>query len=257
MKQNIFLSATLILGLFATSCQKEKSNEQGSQPTTNSSRVKTYTEAITSSFGNSTTTYNLSYDNSGRISSMVSASAPGDKFVFSYPSNTSYTMEIFANGLLTIHENFFLNADSFVDSSFQYNDTQDTTTEKYSYNANKQLVQIKEYEYTKATGGILYNTTKYFYDADGNLARTEDTEDNVHLYEYYSNLVYTQPLNIAPMSIATAKKANLVKKHTLMSGGFTEMTAEFTYTFDNKDRISTEKATLSDGSVVTKTYTYF
>jgi hypothetical protein len=258
MKQNFLLVAVTILGILFSSCQKEDSDDQNSgSGNNNGDLVKTYTEAISSPSIKSSITYNLSYDNNGRIISMISASSPGNKFVFSYPSNTTHSMDIYANGAITIHEDFFLNANFFVDSTFQYNDTQDTTTEKYTYNINKQVTQIKEYEYSKRTGSILSNTTKYSYDADGNITRQEDTDKNVHTFEYYSNLSYVQPLIMGTPTLVSNKKANLVKKHTFTSNGFTVASAQLTYTFDNKDRISTEKATLADGSTVTKTYTYF
>lgn len=166
-------------------------------------------------------------------------------------------MDIYANASISIHQDFFLNADSFIDSSFQYNDEEDTSTQKYIYNASKQLLRIKEYEYSKSTGAVLYNTTQYSYDANGNIIKTEDAYGDVHLYEYHTNLSYVQPLLQGPSTSAANKKVNLVKKHTLVSSGVTMASANLTYTFDDKDRISTEKATLTDGTIITKTYTYF
>jgi YD repeat-containing protein len=257
MKLNLNLLPLLTALFLLLSCQKELGQE-GTAGINNSHRVKTYTEAITSSsLGNSITTYNLSYDNSGRVTSIVSASSPGDKFVYAFPSATKFTMDLYNGGVLSIHEDFFLNSDFFVDSTFQYNNTKDSTTEKYIYNASKQLTLRKEYDYSKLTGAVLSNTTTYTYDAGGNLLKTQDTDGESHSFEYYANLRYAMPVVPGPITSASAQKKNLAKKHTASSNGFSIGSAEYTYTFDSKDRMSTEKAVLSDGSVVVKTYTYF
>lgn len=252
MKQFVILA--LVAVLFA-SCQKETSVDQSAN--TNSYRVKTYTESIiSSSIGNSTTTFNVNYDNSGKITSMVSAASPGDKFVYSFPSNTEYAMDLYNAGTLSIHEEFYLNAASLVDSTFQYNDTEDTMTEKYTYDLDNRLVQLKEYDYSKSTGAVLFNTTGFTYDAGGHLVKTADTDGETHTYEYYPDLSYASPLVTGIPNARATQRMNLVKKHTLSSGNYS-VSADYTYTFDDKNRISTEKAELSDGSIAIKTYTYY
>jgi hypothetical protein len=247
-----FVFSTIIL----TACQKENSQDQTAINT--SDRVKTYTETVTSSFiGNSTTTFNISYDNKGRVTGAVAANSPGDKFVYAFPSDNKFTMDLYNSNILSIHEDFYLNAASFIDSTFQYNDTEDSSTEKYTYDANNQLIKLKEYDYSKTTGSSLYNTTTYTYDANGNLIKTLDTDGEMHTYEYYTDLSYSLPLITGPLNTSATKKMNLVKKLTVSHSGVVDDSAQYTYTFDDKNRISTEKAEISDGSIVTKTYTYF
>lgn len=252
MKKNILaLLAAISFIVLLSSCQKDA----GGGPTTVTDKVKTYTEDIKSgSIGNFVTTYNLNYDGSDRISSMISTSNPGDKFLFTYNSASSYSMDIYNSNLLVIHEDFFLNSNSYPDSTFQYNDTGDTSTEKTVYNVKNQAIKLYEYDYSTITGSDLWNITTYTYDADGNLVKSEDTDTNIDTYEYYPDMVYVLPV-ITPY--AQPKKLNLVKKRTLTSNGFLVGSATFTYTFDSKNRISTEKAVISDGSVILKTYTYF
>lgn len=253
MKRTAYLLTACTLVFL--SCQKEPDVIPGT--VTASNRLKSFTETVTSSVvGNFSTTYNVSYDNSGRIASMVSASSPGDKFVYGFPSASKYTMDIYTGGSLSIHEDFYVNADGFPDSTFQYNDTQDTTTEKYTYNAAKQLVKQKEYAYTKATGGVLSNITTFTYDAGGNLAKSQDTDGEAHTYEYYADLRYALPMVPGPISALTTQRINLMKKHTIESNGFPVGSAQYSYAFDSKDRISTEKAVATDGSTVLRTYTY-
>ncbi|MGN6402518.1 MAG: hypothetical protein ACTHMD_18815 [Flavisolibacter sp.] len=256
MKMKFLATAFICSAIILTACQKEAGQDQPSVNT--SDRVKTYTETITSSsIGNSSTTFNISYDSKGRVTSAVSANYPGDKFVYAFPSDNKFTMDLYNSNELSIHEDFYLNAASFIDSTFQYNDTEDSSTEKYTYNANNQLITLKEYDYSKLTGSSLYNTTAYTYDASGNLIKSLDTDGEMHTYEYYPDLSYALPLITGPLNSGATQKRNLVKKHTLSYGGVAEASAQYTYTFDDKNRISTEKAEISDGSITTKTYTYF
>ncbi|MGZ8525926.1 MAG: hypothetical protein ACXWV1_15950, partial [Chitinophagaceae bacterium] len=130
MKKSILPFLAILSIILFSSCQKDV----GGGPLTVSDKVKTYTEDVTSaSMGNSKTTFNLSYDASNRITSLISASNPGDKFVFTYNSASGYSMEIFGSNIPVIHEDFFLNSNSLPDSTFQYNNTGDTSTEKYLY----------------------------------------------------------------------------------------------------------------------------
>lgn len=256
VKMKLLSTAFVFSAIFLTACQKEAGQDQPSVNT--SDRVKTYTETVTSSsIGNSSITFNINYDDKGRVSSMVSAASPGDKFVYTFPSDNKFSMELYNSNNLSIHEDFYLNAASLIDSTFQYNDTEDSATEKYTYNASNQLITLKEYDYSTTTGSSLYNTTTYTYDGNGNLIKTVDTDGEMHTYEYYPDLSYRLPLITGPLNSGATQKKNLVKKLTVSYNGVAAASAQYTYTFDDKNRISTEKAKVDDGSIVVKTYTYF
>ena len=96
---------------------------------------------------------------------MVSNPAPPVlKFQFAYATDDTYSMDLYTYGALSIFdEKYWVNSASLMDSTFQYNDTQDTSTEKYIYNADKQLAQLKEYDYSNAVS-VLANTTSYTYE---------------------------------------------------------------------------------------------
>jgi hypothetical protein len=179
---------------------------------------------------------------------MISASSPGDKFIYQYSGN-SITMDLYNSNVLSIHETFFLNSFSFVDSTLQYNDTKDTMTEKYFYNSNKQLIKLKQYDFTTSTGAVLFETTDYTYDGTGNLISLS-TGSELTTYEY-STLLNT--LSIGPGILPQAKY--LVSKTTYTSGGSTTVLTH-TYTFDSSNRLTTEKIVTSDGDILIKTYTY-
>lgn len=251
MKNNFLFTAVIVLVLLS-SCQKEASNTP--LPAA-SLKIKTYTEDVRSAIlGNSVTTYNFNYDGNDRMTSMADASNPGNKFVFAYPSSSKYTMDLFIDNIFELHVDYLLNSQLLIDSSFQYNNTEDTSSEKYVYNPAHQLVKLYEYEYY-STGPDLWNTTTYTYDGAGNLVKSEDTDGYVYTYEYYTDKLVLMP-QLIPVMVAN-QKVNLIKKLTLTESGTVTGSANYTYTFDSKDRISTIRHDYSDNDVVIKTFTYF
>lgn len=251
MKKLVSFLMVITTVILFSSCSKDKNP----QPANSANKLKSYTEAIQSStIGNSSTTFNFGYDNSGRVISITSALSSGDKFLFTYPSANTFSMDLYVSGSVSIHEDFFLNSNSLVDSTYQYNDTQDTTTEKYFYNSDNQLIKLNEYDYY-APDYELSNVTNYTYDTNGNLIKSTDSNDQVDTYEYYSDLVNIMPVIIPGQG--STKKMNLVKTHTVTSNGYPVGSSTSTYTFDSSNRISTIVETADDGTVVTKTFTYF
>ena len=249
----LFFKLSVIV-LFA-SCQKEP---VPNEPATPLAKVKTYSENLTSSYlGHIAFNYDISYDADNKLISAISTSAPGTKLLLTYPSTSKYYTDFYENNILQIHEDFFLNSNSFIDSTFQYNNTKDSSTEKYFYNTNNQVTKIKEYSYSKITGSELSNTVTNTYNADGDLVTSADTNKNNETYEYYTDLNYTAPLVFGPANINSTKKFHLIKKHTFSSNGSFVTSSDNTYTFDSNNRISTEKQTFTDGSILLKTYTYF
>ncbi|MEJ0105418.1 MAG: hypothetical protein WDO19_23930 [Bacteroidota bacterium] len=251
MIKNLTRLAVILPVIFFTSCQKDQS---GDLPAA-TDKIKTYTEDITSpGIGHSVVTYNLKYDANDRITSLISASDPGNKIVYTYNTANSFSSDLYNANVLESHEELYL-VNNYVDSTYQYNNTGDTATEKFIYNAAKEWVKSYEYSYSKLTGAVLQNTITYTYDGNGNQLKAEGTDTNVDTYEYYPDLVYIHPL-IGP-ALEPPVKHNLIKTHTSTSNGYSIGTAIFTYTFDSNNRISIEKAEVDDGSVVIKTYTYY
>ena len=159
-------------------------------------------------------------------------------------------MDLYNSNVLSVHELFFINNLSFVDSTFQYDNTHDSTTEKYFYNSGKQLVTLKEYDYSKITGAQLTNTHNYTYDNTGNVILEADNFSTTS-YTYYTDLKNTLSLG----QTYFPQTVNLAKTSTYTSGSIT-ITTNMTYTFDSSNRLSSEKDVLSTGDVYIKTYTY-
>jgi hypothetical protein len=254
MKKNRSIFLVVASAALLGSCQKASDTKP---PATGGFKVKSYTEdVISQTLGNSITTYNLGYDGSDRIISVTSTTAAGDKFLFSYPAPGKYSVDIYHDNMLTIHTDAYTNSAAFIDSTFQYNDTRDSSSEKYVYNANNQLTALKEYDYSVLTGADLSNTTNYTYNGDGDKITSSDLFGNTQHFDYYPDITYSTPNITGLPNPNGAKKFHLVKKISFSFGSFSG-TADYTYTFDLSDRIATEKAVASDGSTVTKTYTYF
>ena len=247
MKKTLPLSA--LIGIFIlVSCKKTNNTPQDS-----SALPKTYTEDIRSSvIGNSVTVYNLVYDANNRISSMVATPAPPVlKFQYTYAADNTYTMDLYTYGALSIHEKFWLNSVPLMDSTFQYNDTQDTSTEKYIYNADKQLIQIKEYDYSNSVS-VLANTTSFTYDMNGNPVTESDSQGKLITYDYYTDLTNTLTVG----AVYTFHSKNMIKTATLTSGGSTE-TATHYYSFDSNNRLVKDSITTTGSDLVAiKSYTY-
>ncbi|MES1225686.1 MAG: hypothetical protein ABUT20_59965, partial [Bacteroidota bacterium] len=217
--------------------------------------VKTNTEDIESpAFGHSVVTYNLTYDASNRVISLVSAANSGNKFVYNYDLPNTIAVDLYNDGVGGLPDVSYL-VNDHIDSSFQYNDSGDSSTTKFIYDAFGNYIKLYEYDYSIVTGSQLTNITTYTYDANGNQFTAQGTNGEGEIYEYYTDLVYVHPL-IGPPLIPAVKR-NLIKTHSVTTNGVVEATATITYTFDSKDRMSTEKTVVDDGTVVIKTYTYF
>jgi hypothetical protein len=245
MKSKNLILFSIGAALLLVACQKDK------QPDTNNVlKVKSYSEKVVSSDGDSiVANYNLSYDAKNRITAINQVEVPGNKFMFTYESDSKFSIDIYLMGALSIHEDVFLNSSHFVDSTYQYNDEKDTSSEKYIYNVNNQLSTVKGFYKS-----VMDNVTTYSYDGDGNLVKTTDTDKQVETFDYYPDLVFAMPF-INPLQSSTP--AHLVKNHKITSNGYEVANIVSTYTFDSKNRIDTITQKLDDGSFATQTFTYF
>lgn len=246
MKSKTLTLLSLGMVLLLAACQKDKEPDANS----NVLKIKSYSEKVVSSEGDSiVANYNLTYDAKNRITAINQVEIPGNKFLFAYESDSRFSTDIYLMGALSIHEDVFLNGSHFVDSTYQYNDEKDTSSEKYIYNANNQLSTVKGFYKS-----VMDNVITYSYDGEGNLVKTTDTDNEVETFDYYPDLVFAMPFT-NPLQSTTP--AHLIKNHKITSNGYVVANIVSTYTFDSKNRISTITQTLDDGSFATQTFTYF
>ena len=236
---------------FLVSCKKNSGTSSSSNP----NRVKTYIETLTGTGVNETDTFNLSYNNSGRLVSMASKI---QQFNYAYNGNTSYTLDLFELGQLSIHEIYYINSALHVDSTFQYDDTQDTTTEKYIYNGS-QLMTLMTYDYSNKVSSLSTRDT-YTYDNNGNGIKdvNDDGYGNINTITTFTYTNTPFQVTINPTYFPAAPK-NLPATQTVTDGsGNVQANVTYTYVFDGAGRVikQTETDNVS-GYVGVKTYTYY
>jgi YD repeat-containing protein len=247
MKKTL-LPTTLFAFFLFTSCKKNNDT-----PSTGSALLpKTYTEDIRSTGFNSLTTYNLTYDENNRITSMTAIPEPAIvKFVYKYSSNSSLTMDLYNSNVLSIHEILWLNTSGTLDSTFQFNDTNDSSTEKYIYDSNKQILQIKNYNYS-SSGSELNHTTDYTYDNSGNAITESTSNGNSTSFTYYTDLPNTMTMG----QTFYPQTKYLIKTASSSSSG-TPVTATHFYSFDSSNRLIKDSAvTTGVSAILIKSYTY-
>jgi YD repeat-containing protein len=150
-----------------------------------------------------------------------------------------------------------MNNNSDEDSSYYYDNTNDTTWQKftYTYNSNNRISISKDVEVISTNGvqNAKTITINYTYDANGNIASEQDNNGNLNIYDYYTDLKST-PLITSPVK---AYYGNYIKDVTTYEGNKTAIDL-FYYTFDNKNRLISVKEVSSNGTVTLLTsYTYY
>ncbi len=199
-----------------------------------------------------TDSFNVTYDNSNRITSLAS---PNLAFDYTY-SDKSFTLDLYENGALSIHEIAWINSSSYVDSTFQYDNTNDTTTEGYSYNG-AHLVHLVTYTYS-SSGSQVETVDDYTYDTNGNMVKDTQSDGNGNVNQIttytYTNKLLTVTIN--PTYFAPASKY-LPATGTATDGlGNVLATVTYAYTFDSSGRLTKDTDNVSSGAVLTKTYVY-
>jgi hypothetical protein len=254
MKFNLSVTAIILLVVpVFTSCQKEIAVDD--LPGAGSVKLRTYIEDARNTPYNAIDTFNVSYDGDGRIVSLISVSS-GAKFLYQYnPDN--YVFDIKSQDHLIIRDVSYINGAGLVDSTFQYNDTEDSSTMKLLYNAARQVTEEREYDFSMLTGAVLQGINSYVYDNNGNV--TEYTEKTAsgqiisvtsYTYNNFLNTIFLVP-GYRPLPY---KNLPVTKSIYYPGGGTESSTTE--YTFDNDSRVISEKETDSYGNFVIKKYLY-
>ncbi len=230
------------------SCKKNS----GTNSSGNANKLKTYIETDQVNGTTQSDTFAISYDNDNRITGLVS---PNLKEIYTYESKR-YTLDLYVNGALSIHENFFINGSSLVDSTLQYNNTNDTTTEEYVYNGTS-LTTLFTYSYINNIASI-DSRDDYTYDNNGNVLKDTQSDGygDVNLVYAYTYTAY--PLNARINPTYYPLQAKYLPATLKLTDGFgnSQGTVTYTYVFDSSNRLTKETDTGDNGDVATKTYIY-
>ena len=245
VKQLLLIAAAIF---FLFSCKKN--NGTGSSGA--SDKLKLYIEDVKYQGQELTDTFNVAYDNSNRI---ISLTAPNLAFDYTY-SDKSFTLDLYENGTLSIHEIAWINSSSYVDSTFQYDNTSDTSTEGYTYSGAR-LVRLVTYSYTSAASQV-ETVDDYTYDNNGNMVKATESDGNGNVTQI-STFTYTnKPLTVSinPTYFAPASKY-LPATETVTDGSGNPLgSVSFAYTYDASNRLVKDTETEDNGAIATKTYVY-
>ncbi|MGF2414586.1 MAG: hypothetical protein ACQUYJ_19780, partial [Ferruginibacter sp.] len=184
----------------------------------------------------------------------------GYQFLYTYNGTSGYVMELKKGTHLNIYLVNFLNSSLLIDSSFQYNDTKDSTTMKFIYNASKQVVEQKTYSYSLSKGIALSRRDTFTYNTEGNvLTHTElgvnGTTNYTETYTYTnfagSNFGYGTPY--AP-SMYKKLPATI---SIYYPGSNQTVVSNFTYVFDSSNRLIKSTQINSAGNSLVKQLEYY
>lgn len=249
MKWKKLLVPALLLATLS-SCKKDNSTST----TGSANKLKLYIEDATNTSYNEIDSFNLTYDGQNRITSLYSSKL---KTVYAYPSSNTFTLDLYTYGVLDIHEIAFINSSSLVDSTFQYDNTNDTTTEGYVY-SGKLLMRKSTYDYSASSGAQINTQDDYTYDNNGNPIKDIQSDGYGNVYTI-STFTYTDKLlnySIGPTYIPQSKNLPATQAQT---DGLGNPIANLTYTyvFDSSNRVVKETDALDNGESVVKTYVYY
>ena len=249
MKKYIYIF-TITTSFIFFSCKKEHTSTTVNN--NNNGKVKSYTETMITPYYSSTDTCSFTYDAQNRISSIYWTPTPAQKFVFTYTTNTQIDMD-YLSSTFNYHQIYFLK-NSLVDSTISYSSVHDTTSHKYIYSSSNLLKTSYEYDYSYGKANSS-STTNYFYDANGNMIRSESPNNKVETFEYYPDLVTPMP-KIFPVAFNVNK--NLEETYTITIDNSINTAETITYTFDDNKRVSTMTTTLPlTKTVKIDTFTYY
>ena len=246
MRSKTLLTVAIAICSLA-SCKKNGA----SNPSGNSNKLKMYIEDARATPFNSIDTFYLTYDNDDRLTSLASAKL---KFTYAYNANTSFTLDLFESGLLSIHEIAYIKGGTTIDSTFQFNNTHDSTTEKYFYNGSLLASKIT-YTYHRL-GSQVDSREVYTYDNNGNLTKTVQFggAGNITTYTYTDKpLQFTTNPSYYPVQ---SKNLPATQKQTDGAGN-PIATVTYSYEFDSAGRVIKETDSLGNGIFVVKLYTYY
>ena len=103
-----------------------------------------------------------------------------------------------------------------LDSTFQYNNTNDTTTEKYTYNGNL-LTRQATYNYT-SLGSSISGADDYTYDTNGNMIKDVNS-DGLGNNNTIATFTYTdKPLNVRINPDLLSADIEIASRHTKSDG---------------------------------------
>lgn len=168
-----------------------------------------------------------------------------------------FTLDLYTNGAFKVHEIAYINSPSLVGSTFQYDNTNDTTTKGYVY-SGKLLMQKSTYDYSALTGAEINTQDDYTYDNNGNPIKDiqSDGYGDVNTTSTFTHTDKLLNYSIGPTYIPQSKNLPATQVQTDGSCNHIE-TVTYTYVFDSSNRLTKETDALDTGESVMETYVYY
>ena len=246
MKTSTLSLVISLIIILSASCKKESADNA-------THKLKTYTEDVTAvGIGHVVETFNINYDEEDRITSVVSATKSGHRWEYQYLKEDKFSFDKIEDNKVTVHTSCFINTSlSLIDSTYEYNNRNDTVSMKYLYDNENRIVMQKEYIHSYLIPTPVWvNTIKYQYDLNGTLTKKTDSYSEIS-YRYDAENENT--VQIEPFFFPVQHK---LPTHTYTTRWGLLTTIEHSYSYDDHKRLISEKAISSDGRVTVKSYTY-
>ncbi|HVU95318.1 MAG TPA: hypothetical protein VHE34_08845 [Puia sp.] len=249
MTRKLHLAVLAVFCLYV-SCKKSSNSNSSANP----NRIKSYVEAVHGTPFDQTDTFSLGYDADGRLTTMTSRTL---KMTYAYNGTASFTLDLYENGQFSIHELAFIKGGTVVDSTWQYNNSHDTTTEKYIFNGNVLISKIT-YDYS---GGLpfVFRRNDYTYDNNGNLVKDVEGDGSGGINSITTYTYTNKTFQLATTPIYWPAQAKYLPATMTVKDGSGNPTATVTYAyvFDNAGRVTQETDAVDNGSSVVKSYIYY
>jgi hypothetical protein len=249
MKKLNLITLITICAFF--SCTKTESN--------NTVSFTDFVKTVTVSDGSVSFKDEFFYDSQGRIDSINKENGFG-RFIYQYPTTNKIVGKLIknSNNELQIYMEVYLNSANLQDSAFQYNSSKDSSSEKCIYNAQGQLINFKRYRIKNKVTTNIISETVYEYNLNGNVIRETSayyggTTPIITNYSYTNTLFSFKYGTLYPFPYQIPKHLVLRK---VVSGTFPQ-TSDYSYTFDNKNRVSTQTEVRNSGTSIVTNYTYY
>ena len=201
------------------------------------------------------------YDALGRVSSKL-YSPDNTVYTYNYNSNNYFIDQKDSTGKLLTHQEYYLNANSYVDSELEVYPASSSYYYTYQYDLNNNLLRTKYY--SDLTGKSI-GTFDYTY-LNGNPAKKvfinlisyfPPVYDTVTTYFTYKNTSFSTLPVIEQGKTLTFN--NLPASQIVTYSSSTKIdTSHYVYTFNNNNMVATSVETnnKSGGETITYTYTY-
>jgi hypothetical protein len=237
MKKFLFFSAFLVLFLiFEPSCSKKNAAAPACQLIT-----------ILDVNGSTTTTFNITYNNEGKISTLQSvAGSNTTSKVFTYIGDVIFVTTTYSGSSNQTTDSIVINSAGLITSD-QYRSGTDQSLTTYTYSGNELLKSIYQYDSNPAV------TTTYTF-TNGDLTSSTDGT-TTSTYSYNTSKAATQGDYFQIVQLIQYGASFVINSHQIIGYQVGSTIENINYTYDNTGKITGLTGT-TGGNIETITLQY-